>query len=236
MTKKLVLIFNGITLSPISDKNQIWLTSVELAKSLGYADEKSVSRIFTRNKDEFSSDMTTLFQGGQFDHLGEFKGVQNGTRIFSLRGCHLIAMFAKTVIAKQFRVWVLDILDKGVGTPKPNGIDEILRSFEVQEKRDVHSPMMDALIFIRESVGKKTTDHHFTNENLFCNRALTGKWEPLDESDLDVYDLRLLKAIRLRNMILMQHNLKQADRKDALDKYVTTYLNKTPRLKLVISK
>ncbi len=82
MTKKLVLIFNGITLSPISDKNQIWLTSVELAKSLGYADEKSVSRIFTRNKDEFSSDMTTLFQGGQFDHLGEFKGVQNGTRIF----------------------------------------------------------------------------------------------------------------------------------------------------------
>lgn len=112
------LTFNGVTLSPISHKNQTWLTSIELAKSLGYADEKSVSRIFTRNKDEFSGNMTTLFQGGQIDHLGESKGIQNGTRIFSLRGCHLIAMFAKTVIAKQFRVWVLDILDKEVN-PKP---------------------------------------------------------------------------------------------------------------------
>jgi prophage antirepressor-like protein len=33
-------------------------------------------------------------------------------RIFSLRGCHLIAMFARTAIAKQFRKWVLDVLDK----------------------------------------------------------------------------------------------------------------------------
>ena len=120
----LALTFNGVNLSPISHKNQTWLTSVELAKSLGYADEKSVSRIFTRNKDEFSGNMTTLFQGGQIDHLGESCGVQNGTRIFSLRGCHLIAMFAKTVIAKQFRVWVLDILDKEVN-PKRNGLVEL---------------------------------------------------------------------------------------------------------------
>lgn len=34
------------------------------------------------------------------------------TRIFSLRGCHLLAMFARTPLAKQFRVWVLDVLDK----------------------------------------------------------------------------------------------------------------------------
>lgn len=40
-------------------------------------------------------------------------------RIFSLRGCHLIAMFARTYVAKQFRKWVLDILDKQVGSPTP---------------------------------------------------------------------------------------------------------------------
>ena len=33
-------------------------------------------------------------------------------RIFSLRGCHLLAMFARTPVAKQFRHWVLDVLDK----------------------------------------------------------------------------------------------------------------------------
>lgn len=125
----LALTFNGVTLSPISHKNQTWLTSVELSKALGYADEKSVSRIFTRNKDEFSNKMTTLFQGGQFDHprqndvTTESSGLKAGTRIFSLRGCHLIAMFAKTVIAKQFRVWVLDILDKEVGQV-PYGLKE----------------------------------------------------------------------------------------------------------------
>lgn len=34
--------------------------------------------------------------------------------MFSLRGCHLIAMFATTDKAKEFRRWVLDILDREV--------------------------------------------------------------------------------------------------------------------------
>jgi hypothetical protein len=38
------------------------------------------------------------------------------TRIFSTRGCHLIAMFARTPLAKEFRRWVLDVLDQ---LPKP---------------------------------------------------------------------------------------------------------------------
>lgn len=35
-------------------------------------------------------------------------------RVFSLRGAHLIAMFARTPVAKEFRRWVLDILDREV--------------------------------------------------------------------------------------------------------------------------
>lgn len=35
-------------------------------------------------------------------------------RVFSLRGAHLIAMFARTDVAKEFRRWVLDILDREV--------------------------------------------------------------------------------------------------------------------------
>lgn len=37
---------------------------------------------------------------------------QKKVRIFSLRGCHLVAMFARTAVAKEFRKWVLDVLDK----------------------------------------------------------------------------------------------------------------------------
>ncbi|MDQ9668887.1 hypothetical protein RF033_15005, partial [Serratia marcescens] len=36
-------------------------------------------------------------------------------RIFSLRGAHLIGMFARTKLAKEFRKWVLDILDQEIG-------------------------------------------------------------------------------------------------------------------------
>lgn len=240
MVEKLTLTFNGVTLSPISHQNQIWLTAVELANALGYSRSDEVSRIYRRNADEFNDSMTTVLRERQNGVLGESSGLQTDKRLFSLRGCHLIAMFAKTEIAKQFRVWVLDVLDKEVGASKRNVMEEILADLNwqlgIQEKREAHSPMMHALKFARDAVGKKTTANHFTNENLFCNRALTGKWEALDEKDLDVYDLRLLKEIRNRNMVLMQYHLKQPDRKDALDQFVTAYRAKRPRLKLVINK
>ena len=34
------------------------------------------------------------------------------TRIFSLRGCHLIAMLTRTKRARSFRHWVLDVLEQ----------------------------------------------------------------------------------------------------------------------------
>ncbi len=236
MIEKLALTFNGVTLSPISHKNQIWLSTKELSIALGYARPDAINKIYERNKDEFTDGMVTMLPARQNDVIGESIGLQPMQRLFSLRGCHLIAMFAKTVIAKQFRVWVLDILDKEVGTPKTNAMDESLRLFDIQEKRDAHLPMMEGLVFARKAVGKETTEKHFFNENLFCNRALNGKWEALNESDLDVYDLRLLKAIRSHNVVLMQYNLKQSERQDALDQYVIAYRAKKPRLKLVISK
>lgn len=42
----------------------------------------------------------------------ETAGGKQQVRIFSLRGCHLIGMLARTAIAKQFRAWVLDVLEK----------------------------------------------------------------------------------------------------------------------------
>ena len=127
------LTFNGVTLSPISHNNQTWLTSSELANALGYSRSDSVSRIFDRNKDEFTDKMSLLVDR-QFDGLGESSRFQAATRLFSLRGCHLIAMFAKTVIAKQFRVWVLDILDKEVN-PKPYALrDQFTCPFANQTK------------------------------------------------------------------------------------------------------
>ncbi len=98
------LTFQGMALTPIIKNNQTWLSSSELAKALGYSQENAVAKIYNRNADEFSEKMTTIIKNPQLPNLG--------MRIFSLRGCHLIAMFARTAIAKKFRIWVLDILDR----------------------------------------------------------------------------------------------------------------------------
>lgn len=108
----LALSFHDVNFNPVVQAdNQIWLRAVELAEALGYADPSSVNRIYARNADEFSDGMTASVK------LTDPKGELQESRIFSLRGCHLIAMFARTAIAKQFRKWVLDILDKENSQP-----------------------------------------------------------------------------------------------------------------------
>ncbi|EPR9346693.1 BRO-N domain-containing protein [Serratia marcescens] len=104
--------FHGINLSPVPQMNDIWLTSSDLARALGYASSKSVSTIYSRNSDEFTSSMSMVIKmmtNGINNNLRE-----KSVRVFSLRGCHLIAMFATTDKAKEFRRWVLDILDREV--------------------------------------------------------------------------------------------------------------------------
>lgn len=103
---EMALTFNGITLSPIPHQNSPWIRSVELARALGYSDESSVGRIYKRNAEEFTPEMTQVIE------ISDTVNLTVPSRIFSLRGCHLVAMFARTPVAKAFRRWVLDVLDK----------------------------------------------------------------------------------------------------------------------------
>jgi len=112
------LTFNAIQFHPIQQNDdQIWITSSELARALGYAREDSVSRIYDRKSDEFTSDMTTTVKLTVVRATGS---VEMDNRIFSLRGCHLITFFARTPVAKEFRKWVLDILDREVQPKSKN--------------------------------------------------------------------------------------------------------------------
>ncbi|MFW1946776.1 Bro-N domain-containing protein [Acinetobacter bereziniae] len=105
----LSLSFNEVKFNPVQHEQQIWLTASELSKALGYKQTDAVSKVYNRNSDEFTANMTQVIDNPHTPNLG--------VRIFSLRGCHLVAMFARTSIAKSFRKWVLDILDKEVGQP-----------------------------------------------------------------------------------------------------------------------
>ncbi|WP_207458147.1 hypothetical protein [Azospirillum sp. SYSU D00513] len=61
-------------------------------------------RVYDKNRDEFTDAMTTILT------METACGPQQ-VRIFSARGCYLMAMLAKTERAKKFRQWALDVLD-----------------------------------------------------------------------------------------------------------------------------
>lgn len=103
------LTFHNTKFNPVQDNGQVWLTSTELGAALQYSDDKAVQRIYSRRCDEFTEQMTRVVK------VTTPRGQQE-TRVFSLRGAHLIAMFSRTTIAKEFRKWVLDILDNEVST------------------------------------------------------------------------------------------------------------------------
>ena len=102
------LTFQNTTLSVINQRNQTFLTAKDLGSALGYKNPTGdISNIYDRNADEFTAEMTALIE------MPTAGGLQK-VRIFSLRGAHLVAMFARTKVAKDFRKWVLDILDREV--------------------------------------------------------------------------------------------------------------------------
>jgi len=105
----LALSFNKVDLTPVDNNDgQIWVTSADLAKAIGYKSSRSISNLYNANSCEFTSSMTEVIETvTSLDSLG----LTVKTRIFSLRGCHLIGMFARTNEAKKFRQWVLNVLD-----------------------------------------------------------------------------------------------------------------------------
>ncbi|PUR01052.1 hypothetical protein DCL20_08510 [Acinetobacter schindleri] len=103
----LSLCFRDTTLDVIMHDQKPWISSRQLGQMLGYAREDAVNKVFERKADEFSNGMTCNVKM-------TLQGQTREVRVFSLRGCHLIAMFAKTPVAKEFRKWVLDVLEKEV--------------------------------------------------------------------------------------------------------------------------
>lgn len=100
--------FHGVDLVPVENKQGVWFTSSDLASALECSNIRAVTMIYNKYADEFSEGMTQVLE------VSTSGNYRKKVRVFSLRGAHLIAMFARTDVAKEFRRWVLDILDREV--------------------------------------------------------------------------------------------------------------------------
>lgn len=100
--------FQGKALVPVSNISGVWFTSADLAKALKYSNSRAVTMLYNKYADEFTSGMSQVLE------VSTSGNYRKKVRVFSLRGAHLIAMFARSDVAKEFRRWVLDILDREV--------------------------------------------------------------------------------------------------------------------------
>ncbi|WP_431356131.1 P22AR C-terminal domain-containing protein [Enterobacter mori] len=101
------LTFHNTNFSYMEMAGQVWLTAAEVGEALGYSDDKAIHRLYRKHAEEFTVNMTGVVK------VTTPGGVQD-SRVFSLRGAHLMGMFSRTPVAKEFRRWVLDILDREV--------------------------------------------------------------------------------------------------------------------------
>ena len=112
MNTNFSLSFHNVDFDITDIHGQPWLRLPQIGVALGYANPYKVQQVFDRNADEFTDSMTQVIE------LPTAGGKQQ-VRVFSLRGCHLLGMLARTKVAKEFRRWVLDVLEKEVSGSQP---------------------------------------------------------------------------------------------------------------------
>ncbi len=107
------LAFQDTQFDIVDRTGQPWLRSFQIGSALGYKNPRAdMAKLYDRNADEFTDRMTALVE------LDTASGKQQ-VRIFSLRGAHLLGMLSRTKKAKEFRAWVLDVLEGITEAPAP---------------------------------------------------------------------------------------------------------------------
>lgn len=152
------LAFDGREIKTVTRDGQLWMSGNEIGLALEYAcPDSAIKKLYNRVSDEFTPTMTRIIKVMT-------SGGRQAVRFFSLRGAHLLAMFARTDKAKAFRVWVLNILDKEAGQ---------IKSAPVQS---YHFPLT--------SCKPASKGDCFDNQAQFDLESLTDPRNPAPELDL----------------------------------------------------
>ena len=104
--------FNGTEICPVSHDGQLWLTSSDIAIALNYTKPNAVSQLYSRNKAEFDESTSTILKL----NVG---GRRSNVRVFSHRGCLLVAGFSGSNKALEFFNWVFDAFKGLPASPQP---------------------------------------------------------------------------------------------------------------------
>ena len=140
MNAQTSLSFRNVSFDITDIHGQPWLRGLQVASALGYKNPAAdIVNLYNRNADEFTDSMTQVIE------LPTAGGKQQ-VRVFSLRGCHLLGMLARTKAAKEFRHWVLDVLEKEVsGSPASKALPSGLTHEQQEQVKALHRMLVGAV-------------------------------------------------------------------------------------------
>lgn len=116
----------------------------------------------------------------------------------------------KQKLVKAFRQAV-DFINKEFANPPRTGL--------LADKRKSMWDMTGAVKDIREELGKLTAAHHYSNENLLVNWALTGVRKAINEKALTNEEVVMLEKLRKRNAAFILAGIEYAERKTKIKEY-----------------
>ena len=146
MNTNFSLSFRNVNFDITDIHGQPWLRGYQIGNALEYSDGAvAIAKLYDRNADEFTDSMTQVIE------LPTAGGKQQ-VRVFSLRGCHLLGMLARTKVAKEFRRWVLDVLEKEVsGSLKPRkDLPSGLTHEQQAEVKALHNILLQSVPFEKQ--------------------------------------------------------------------------------------
>lgn len=107
--------FEGSELRVIRYRGEYWISSADLSRSLGYTKSCWGSQMYNRNKDAFDSDSTAVvsLKASEYSDPASLTNEHLcvNARIFTLKGCAMLAAYSRLPKASVFRRWVMDLLD-----------------------------------------------------------------------------------------------------------------------------
>lgn len=182
--------FHGTEVTILDHLNRRWLTARDVGRCLGYAEEhaaKSINTLYRRHADEFGAEDTcdiNLMSQGQMREV----------RIFSQTGCILLAMFANTARAKDFRAWAKEAL-AGLAVAAADWPEPYFRGVRVT--RTVERQCLEMFV---TGLSLSQIGRHLGISKTVASRLISGKYRFGPGAGRDETTPQLIAAVTARHV------------------------------------
>lgn len=186
--------FLGTPVSILDHLNRRWLTARDVGRCLGYAEDdasRSIIKLYSRHDDEFGTEDTCVVK---LTTQGQAREV----RIFSQTGCILLAMFANTARAKDFRAWAKRVLSGEAALPAEVALPAGAQSVHTARiSRAVERQAMELWV---AGLGLPTIARHLGISKAACSMLLHGKYRFGPNAGADETTPQLLAAVAAEHL------------------------------------